>query len=1247
MKRLHWVLLPAALTLAIAVSASASPDKLGRSLADRLDTQRLASTNATVGEATFAVWVRFTDKGVAGSARDEALREAGAALSDRARTRRELRSGIGETVDEADLPVAAAYLDGVLGTGMQPRRQSRWLNAASFEATAAQIEAAARLPYVAGIDLVRQSGKSTVSDLQPVADLQRSPDKNGGTFAYGPSLNQLDAINVPPAHDQGLTGNGIVIAIFDTGFDVDHEAFDAADIVATWNFISEQAYVGAVEGEDRFQVLHGTAALSLMAANTPGVLVGSAPGASYLLAKTEDVSSETPAEEDNWIAALEWAEGLGADVVSSGVGYYYWYDYSDLDGVSTAITTAAELAAARGVCVVNSVGNERNNPEWPHLIPPADGRHVIAVGAVSPEGLLASFSSPGPTADGRRKPDVMGQGVNLLAALGGTGYLYGTGTGVDYAVSVVAGSVALMLEHSPWLTPGQVMTALHATASRAQAPDNDYGWGIANTMAAINHGLPVITHTQMGDREAAAGGYEVNAGITSVSGLAPGGSLVVWRRDAQAWQLLTLQAQGGDAFRAVIPAQAGSGAIQYYFIVEETYGRTAVQPLQGENAPYEFRFGVDAQAPTLAHTSLSDQVPANWPPLLVVEASDNVGIASVSVETTVNGVPAGSSALSLVGDHFELPFPVAAGSAPVGAELGYRFTVSDLAVTPNIMTSADYSFRVVASRGNVLLVDERAASKSATPSGRQNPPEADADKSITDIQGWLTDAGFEVETITGGSVQAADFIGRDLVVVTCGVSTSPLANLELRDGLVNYVREGGRILSEGGELGYVCWEQPYPTIAEYVLHVNGYFGEESPALWPAISEAGHPFLNRPNGIDASMPIADTGNWYGAADVMRPALDATIVMHPQAGSGAGGIIVHDDNSCPEAGQTVYFTFDLGRMSIADGRTLVQNAATWLTYREPAGPSTITGRLFLQGSMDFTGATVRTRSGHTGVIDAGGHYTISGLWGGHHVITATATGYSTMTLEANLADGEQAALNFTLMPVVTTSGSATPNLAIPDNNVNGLSIVIPITTGVTVQGVEVDVDIAHFSIGQLVVELVAPNGTTVTLHNRTGGVGDNIVGTWPVTLVVDGPGALGQLTGLDPRGDWTLKISDRVFGATGSLRSWGLRLLVTEESAADAGTDVPLATRLAGNVPNPFNPSTTVAFSLGRPGVVRLEIFDARGRLVRRLTNDVYEAGRHELVWNGTDDAGAPVASGVYFALLDADDTTDVNKMMLLK
>jgi hypothetical protein len=183
--------------------------------------------------------------------------------------------------------------------------------------------------------------------------------------------------------------------------------------------------------------------------------------------------------------------------------------------------------------------------------------------------------------------------------------------------------------------------------------------------------------------------------------------------------------------------------------------------------------------------------------------------------------------------------------------------------------------------------------------------------------------------------------------------------------------------------------------------------------------------------------------------------------------------------------------------------------------------------------------------------------------------------------------------------------------------------------------------------LVVELVGPNGTTVTLHNRTGGVGDNIVGTWPVTLVVDGPGALGQLTGLDPRGNWTLKVSDRQFGAGGTLRSWGLRVLVTEESAAGVGTDVPLSTRLVGNVPNPFNPSTTVAFSLGRPGMVRLEIYDARGRLVRRLTNDAYEAGRHEIVWNGTDDAGAPVASGVYFARLDADDATDVNKMMLLK
>ena len=805
-----------------------------------------------------------------------------------------------------------------------------------------------------------------------------------------------------------------------------------------------------------------------------------------------------------------------------------------------------------------------------------------------------------------------------------------------------------MLERNPGLTPGQVMTALHATASRAASPDNDYGWGRADVMAAIDYGRPVIAHTPLVDREGSSG-YPVNATIASTTGLAPGTPFLGWRRDAGAWQLLPMSAQGGSAYQGVIPAQTGSGILEYYLFAENISGQTALLPLQGAAAPFSFRFGSDLQAPVITHSGLADQITTNWPPLLIVDAIDNLGIASVAMDTYVDGVWLGANDLTLVGGHWQRTFPLVVGDVHPGQVISYRFKATDLAATPNVTTSALYVFNVVASRGNVLLIDERNSSKSAAPAARQNPPAADdADKSITDIAGWLTTAGFQVTTKTGGATQAADFIGRDFVFMTAGVNPSPLANPEMRDALGDYVIAGGRALIEGGEVGYVCVEQPgYPALAQNVLNANAYIGEEAPTLWPSTDHVSHPFLQRPSILSTAIPVADTGDWYGAADVMQPELDAVAVMYPPVGSAVGGIIVHDDNTCPEAGQTVYFAFDLGRLAVADARKLVENAATWLTYREPAGPSSIIGAVFLPGSRDFSSLTVRTRSGLTGVVKPDGTYKISGLWGGHHVVTVSAPGYGTQVQETNLAEGEQTALNFTLLPVVEVSGSALPNAAIPDNNLTGIASTITIDSGVLVQGVEVDVDIAHFSIGQLVVQLVSPNGTTVTLHNRTGGVADDIIGTWPTTLVVGGPGALVAFNGVDPVGAWTLRVSDQQFGATGSLRSWGLRLLVTSPAAAGVGDGLPQVTRLVGNAPNPFNPRTTIAFDLGAPGPVRLEVFDARGRLVRRLTVEAYPAGRREVVWDGTDDAGEPVASGVYFSRLQADGATEVGKMMLLK
>ncbi len=222
----------------------------------------------------------------------------------------------------------------------------------------------------------------------------------------------------------------------------------------------------------------------------PGTLIGPAYGADFLLAKTETDKFERPIEEDYWVAGIEWAESLGAEVVSSSLGYTDWYTFADMNGLTAVTTRAANRAAELGVVVVNAAGNERG-AAWNHIIAPADGFEVLAVGAVTSSGAIASFSSPGPTADGRIKPDVCALGVNnrLAANLADGTDTYDRGSGTSFATPLIGGVAALLLEAHPGWTPREVRAALLASASRSGAPNNDFGWGIANAAAAAH--LPV------------------------------------------------------------------------------------------------------------------------------------------------------------------------------------------------------------------------------------------------------------------------------------------------------------------------------------------------------------------------------------------------------------------------------------------------------------------------------------------------------------------------------------------------------------------------------------------------------------------------------------------------------------------------------------------------------------------------------------------------------------------------------------
>ena len=364
--------------------------------------------------------------------------------------------------------------------GGRVRRSSRWLHAVSADLPTSALGAARAGAAFRHIQpLVRVRGHPE-DDVAAVAPLAAPAAESQLDSLYGGGAMPLRQLGLSPLAARNIRGAGVVIAIFDTGFETGDPAFASTRLIGQRDFVFDDSIVANQPADAPTASRHGTEVWSLLAANRPGTIIGVAPDAGYVLAKTEDVRSETRVEEDNWVAALEWADSLGATVVSSSVGYTsfddgFAYRPQDFNGDVAVTTVAADSAAARGITVVNAAGN--NGPAFRTLITPADGHAVLAAGAEDSLGALAAFSSRGPTADGRRKPDFTAPGVAVLAvnpfATGGLARVNGT----SFAAPLLAGTAALLRQLHPTFAPDDVRAALRLHASRALAPDSSVGWG--------------------------------------------------------------------------------------------------------------------------------------------------------------------------------------------------------------------------------------------------------------------------------------------------------------------------------------------------------------------------------------------------------------------------------------------------------------------------------------------------------------------------------------------------------------------------------------------------------------------------------------------------------------------------------------------------------------------------------------------------------------------------------------------------
>jgi len=288
------------------------------------------------------------------------------------------------------------------------------------------------------------------------------------------------------AHRRGLTGAGVLVGMLDTGFQLGHRAFAGLELVAQYDFIHNDPDPSYDPLNDPpGQANHGTGCLSVLAGYDPGRLVGIAPRVAVALAKVEWTGSETAVEEDYWVAGLEWLEWLGAEVVTSSLTYHDWYSATDMDGLVPLVSRAAERAAELGVVICNAAGN--NGPGEITIGAPADAAGILAVAATDSTGAVTKFSSRGPSADGRIKPDVaaMGRGVVVATPLTRRGYSRWNGTSL--ATPIVAGVAALVLEAHPDWTAAEVVEAIRASSDRWFMPDNALGYGVVDAAEAVDY----------------------------------------------------------------------------------------------------------------------------------------------------------------------------------------------------------------------------------------------------------------------------------------------------------------------------------------------------------------------------------------------------------------------------------------------------------------------------------------------------------------------------------------------------------------------------------------------------------------------------------------------------------------------------------------------------------------------------------------------------------------------------------------
>ncbi len=790
-------------------------------------------------------------------------------------------------------------------------------------------------------------------------------------------------------------------------------------------------------------------------------------------------------------------------------------------------------------------------------------------------------------------------------------------------------------------------------------------WGFVNPADFV----PTITHTPRTDTEA-SGPYAIVATITSVQPLDPTSLKVHYGVGAFTNEVTMTPTANPNEYSASIPDLGSNVDIRYYIIASDNVGGTSTHPVNAPTAFHQFHVGPDVTAPVITHTAIGNFPQIQWPATVNVTVTDNLGVNadSVRVNWQKNGVSRGAFYLTRVGltNNWTGAFPGVNADVSVGDVIDYRITARDVASTPNVATHPAvgfHTFNIIASRGTILVLDDdevasHSAAKQLTGEEAKAASEAASAKpagpqglSATNIAAILNARGFTATVEAANTSNPATWSNYQLLVSSSGGNEGPVANAAYRTAIENWVAGGGKLLVEGGEVAYDAASTPgYPTFAANVLHTIDWDADNAGAL--TLLTPGHPIATTPYAIPSGLAINYTA--FGSEDSYKPVAPAYIVYGVTAQAGNGGILVYDDTPSPQSAQIVVFGFDFKDLADATAAAnLLDNTATYLLASEGAPTGAIAGQVLLSGTLNHAGTTVTlSPGGASTTTDALGNYSFGSLYPATYSASVTHAGYTSGGASGIVVTGVGTAIvpTIVLYPQVTYQYCASPALAIPDNNPTGVTSNQVVSDVFAVAGVEVDVNITHTYRGDLTVDL--SNGVhTVRLHNRTGGSADNIVGTYPTTLTVNGPGALSDFLADGSAHTWSLKVVDAASIDVGTLNSWCLRLKAVPDSSGnvDAGPSaLPKAFAFAPVAPNPVRGGRTMLhFALPYASDASLAIYDVSGRLVRSVVKGSLEAGNHDVLWDGRDESGTLVRPGLYLASFRAGSFSAARRMVVVK